>query len=107
MVHNFYGETGHSLDNLLEDFLKSILGKSGEKNPNFVIRIYADHGDHQSKFNFTPSGDYEKHLPLMMNILSKDVLGNIPEALNTFKHNTKRLTTPVDFFWTDMALIGG
>jgi hypothetical protein len=46
MVHNFFGETAHKLDELLEDFLIDALGKDGSNNPNMVIRIYSDHGDH-------------------------------------------------------------
>lgn len=107
MVHNFWGETGHSLDILLEEFLRDVLGDDGSKNPNFVIRIYSDHGDHQNKYNFSPSGDYEKHLPIMVNILSKNILEKDPLHVEKFTTNRKRLTTPVDFFWTDMGLIGG
>lgn len=107
MAHNFYGETSHQLDELLQDFLMDAIGFDGSKNPNMVIRIYSDHGDHQNKYNFTPSGDFEKHFPIMLNILPKSVLAHNPGVESTFKDNTKRLTTPVDFFWTDLGLIGG
>ncbi len=46
MVHNMFGETGHDLDEMLEEFLREILGDAGEKGENFIVRLYADHGDH-------------------------------------------------------------
>lgn len=106
-VHNFYGEEGHNLDEMLEDFLRDALADTGSKNPNMVIRIYADHGDHQHMFRNTTSGDFERHMPLMMNVIPKSIVNNNPEGFEKFKQNTHRLTTPVDFFWTDMGLIGG
>ena len=46
MIHNMFAETAHDLDSMLEEFLRSTLGDAGEKNPNFMIRLYSDHGDH-------------------------------------------------------------
>lgn len=106
-MHNFYGEEGHSLDEMLEDFLRDTLGETGSENPNLVIRIYSDHGDHQHMVKNTPNGDFERHMPIMINIIPKSIINNNPEGFEKFKQNTHRLTTPIDFFWTDMGLIGG
>ena len=43
----------------------------------------------------------------MINLMSKNVLNNNPGNIERFKSNAERLTTPVDFFWMDMGLIGG
>jgi hypothetical protein len=50
LMHNIYGETSHDMDNALETFLIDSFGKDGSKQPNTIIRIYADHGDHQTYF---------------------------------------------------------
>jgi hypothetical protein len=109
--HNNYGETAHDEDEILANFLEQVLGSSGEKEENLIVRIYADHGNHQNTIYQFQSGDYERHLPIMMNLFPKKWFKHYEskgvKLEENFKWNTRRLSSANDVFWTDLGIIGG
>ena len=46
MMHNMYSELVHDFDTQIEEFLRNVVGIDGNKEPNMIVRIYADPGDH-------------------------------------------------------------
>jgi Protein of unknown function (DUF229) len=108
-MHNYYAETSHDMDQMLENFLIDVLGTQGKKEPNLAIRIYADHGDHTHLARYTKTGDLDRMSPIMINVVPKQFLDYHSDSKLTenFTTNSKKLTTSPDLFWTDLGLIGG
>jgi hypothetical protein len=107
--HNNYGEGSHDLDTLTEELLKEIIGEDGSKEPKLIVRIYSDHGNHQNISHYTQSGDYERHLPLQINVYPKKwaEYHKKYKLKENFTHNIHRFATSLDFFWTDLGIFGG
>jgi hypothetical protein len=70
-MHNYYAETSHDMDDMLERFLVDVLGPEGKNEPNLAVRIYADHGDHSHYIRDSNSGDLDRMSPIMINIVPK------------------------------------
>jgi hypothetical protein len=108
-MHNVYAELSHDFDTILVNFLKDLMGENGSKEPLLVVRFYADHGDHKNLIKLTDSGDLERHMPTMLTAIPKLFLHHhkSEKLEETFERNSKRLTTTMDPFWTDLGIIGG
>jgi phosphoglycerol transferase MdoB-like AlkP superfamily enzyme len=108
-MHNNFAEMAHDQDEEVESFLLDLLGADGSKEPNMIVRIYADHGDHQTMFRETPEGDFDRHMPIMLTLIPKNFINahKDTQLLDNFMHNSKRLTTSIDMFWTDLGIVGG
>ena len=108
-MHNYYSETAHDMDTMITNFLTEVLGPQGKKEPNLVLRIYADHGDHTHLIRNTPAGDLDRMMPILINIIPKKFMDYHSDSKleENLLENSRRLTTSPDLFWTDLGLIGG
>lgn len=108
-MHNYYAETAHDMDEMLNNFLSDVMGPQGKNEPKLVVRIFADHGDHTGLMKNTESGYLDKMSPILINMVPKGLLDYHSDSKlseNLLK-NSKRLTTSPDLFWTDLGIIGG
>ncbi|XP_077294552.1 uncharacterized protein LOC143917050 isoform X2 [Arctopsyche grandis] len=110
-VFAFHGELSHDDYNLVQaaddDLLEWMRGlkKSGLLD-NTIFIMMSDHGHRFASVRNTLQGKQEERLPWFSFVLPQDIRYMRPGALDNFKENTKRLTTPFDIHATFMDILG-
>jgi hypothetical protein len=103
-AHESSGLLISTLDLDTVDFLKGFLEK--EKNSRTVIFITGDHGMRYGEWFKKMDGSHEHRLPLGLVVASDRLLQSIDFSSEVLDHNSRRLTSKLDLYASQLHLIG-
>lgn len=95
------------MDHKLYEFLKDLYESNILKNT--IVFFFSDHGLRFGNIRYTHTGWLEERLPFFYIYIPKSIKQRYPKKIKNLEINTKRLTTPYDFYMTlqDLLVMSG
>uniref|UniRef100_A0A7S3I9M7 Uncharacterized protein n=1 Tax=Fabrea salina TaxID=342563 RepID=A0A7S3I9M7_9CILI len=104
-AHEKSGTVINTLDLDTLEFLKSYLQEN--KDSQVVVFLTGDHGMRYGDWFKKVDGAHEHRLPLGVVIASDSLLESIEGVYDTLTHNSRRLTSKLDLYTSQLHLVAG